>query len=191
MTDEQLFDRAHDVNFEFKEAIADAQLQILDGMWEIGGLGYGESPRSCGTSGYSFELRRDTPPEFKLENSAAETAEHIGAWLDDHGWSSISIRTDSEGIADIVIEAKKPDAFVDRMLVDVKPAPETYDIVTVTATSTCEPGDWKTIEDLRRPAELTDTIDLELKPESEHPTAAPSFGYTPDGKRRFWDEADD
>lgn len=32
----------------------------------------------------------------------------------------------------------------------------------------------------------SDAIDLEMRPDEEHPLAEPSFGFTEDGKRRFF-----
>ena len=45
------------------------------------------------------------------------------------------------------------------------------------------------ISDLRRPGYPEDEATLEKKPSEEHPLAERSFGYTPDGQRRFWPDA--
>jgi hypothetical protein len=106
--------------------------------------------------------------------------------LDENGWSEITKRTYSDGIADIVVEAERPDAHVGHLTVDISPG-ELYDSTTIYVDSTCEPGDWKKINDLRRPGDLSPT-DIEKDPVAEHPTAEPSFGRTEDGKRRFWSD---
>jgi hypothetical protein len=187
MTDEQLFIQARDVSFTFRAALADVQMQVLDGDWRI--YAYGAETWDCGGGGYRFEFQRATLPHWKLNEPTRDAAERIATWLDENGWENITTQGYSGDIANIVIQAERPDAYVDRLMIDISPDPETYDIATVTAESTCQSGDTDVIRDLRNPAGL-EADDREDVPFTEHPTAKPSFGYTPDGKRRFWDDAD-
>ncbi|MBQ3358771.1 MAG: hypothetical protein IJG47_07715 [Microbacterium sp.] len=187
VSDEQLFDRAKQVSFSFRAAIAEVQVELLDGKWEI--TGYGDAARRCG-DGYAFDLRRDTPPYFRLTDSASTSADLAAAWLNENGWTDIRLQRYDGEIADVVVHARKVDAEVESLSIDFKPDPDSYDIITIIATSTCSPGDWTTITDLARPGYPADRANLETAPAAEHPSAPQSFGYTPDGKRRFWDESE-
>jgi len=187
MTDEEVLEQAHDVNFAFKSALADVQMQVFDGDWKI--YAYGAETWECDNNGYEFRFQRATLPQWKLNEPTRDAAERIATWLDDNGWEAIKTQGYSGDIANIVIHAAKPDSFVARLTIDISPDPDTYDIATITADSTCQPVDIDLMRDLRNPAGI-EVDDLEKVPSTEHPTAKPSFGYTPDGKRRFWDDAD-
>lgn len=188
MTDDELLEQARDVNFAFKAAVADVQMQVFDGDWKV--YDYGGSPWNCESSGYTFGFQRATLPQWKLNEPTREAADRIATWLDDNGWENIKTQGYSGDIANIVIHAAKPDSFVARLMIDISPDPDTYDIATISADSTCEPGDLERLDAIRRPGLHTEAEHLEDVPSTEHPTAKPSFGYTPDGKRRFWDDAD-
>ena len=185
VSDEELFEQARTVNFDYKAAVADVQLQILDGDWRL--EGYGDTPSLCGNDGYDFRLGRTTPEGWRIDGTPAEAAHRIGEWLDDNGWTDIKTRTYTNDIADVVIQARKPDAHVQRITIDFSPG-QHFDSATIYADSTCEPGNWKAVSDLRRPGYPDDEKNLELQPTTEHPTAELSFGYTADGKRRFWSD---
>jgi hypothetical protein len=184
MTDQELLEQARDVNFAFKAALTDVQMQVFDGDWKI--YAYGAETWKCGDGGYHFQFQRATLPHWKLNEPTRDAAERIATWLDENGWENITTQGYSGDIADIVIQAERPDAYVDRLTIDISPDPVTYDIATITAESTCQPVEMKVLDPLIQPGEL-ELEDLERVPSTEHPTAKPSFGYTPDGKRRFWD----
>ncbi|MFJ2368104.1 hypothetical protein [Microbacterium sp. NPDC087665] len=188
MTDEELLDQARGVNFAFKAALAEVQMQVFDGDWKI--YAYGAETWDCDNNGYEFRFQRATLPQWKLKEPTRDAAERIATWLDDNGWEAIKTQGYSGDIANIVIHAAKPDSFVARLTIDISPDPDTYDIATITADSTCQPGDLERLDAIRRPGLHTEAEHLEDVPSTEHPTAKPSFGYTPDGKRRFWDDAD-
>ncbi|MFK0402386.1 hypothetical protein ACIQTT_08670 [Microbacterium sp. NPDC090225] len=185
MTDEELFEQARAVNFGYKEAVAGVQLEILDADWQTSA--YGDSPWECpgDASGYEFDLTRRTPEGWRLGGAPMELAEEVSAWLNENGWTDIKTRGYSGEIADVVVEAEYPEKHVDLLVVDISPG-EVFDSVTISATSTCEPGDAHTISTMRRPGDG----EREKLPASEHPTAPPSFGHTEDGKRRFWKDSE-
>lgn len=183
MTDEELFEHARVVNFAYKAPVAKVQLSILDGDWEI--WDYGDAPKNCSDNEYKFGMSRTTPEGWRLDRTPMELAEEVAAWLDENGWTDIKTRGYSGEIADVVVEAEYPEKHVDLLVVDISPG-ELFDSVTVSATSTCEPGDAHTISTMRRPGEG----EREKLPASEHPAAPPSFGHTEDGKRRFWKDSE-
>jgi hypothetical protein len=183
MTEEELFERAREVNFAYKRAVADVQVQIFDGDWDL--TGYGDFPDACASGGYEFDLIRYTPEGWHLNESPEAIADRVAAWLSEHGWTDIKTRGYSGEIADVVVEAEYPEKHVDLLVVDISPG-EVFDSVTISATSTCEPGDAHTISTMRRPGDG----EREKLPASEHPTAPPSFGHTEDGKRRFWNDSE-
>lgn len=187
MTDDELLDQARDVNFAFKAALADVQMQVFDGDWK--NYGYGAEAWNCDEKGYTFRFKRATLPQWKLTEPTRDAAERIATWLDDNGWQNIKTQGYSGDIANIVIHAAKPDSFVARLTIDISPDPATYDITTITAETRCFTSDVDRLDALLQPGDL-EVDDLEMVPSTEHPTAKPSFGYTPDGKRRFWDETD-
>lgn len=181
MTDKELFNQARATNFAYKAAVADVQLQILDGDWDL--TGYGDAPDPCGKDGYEFDLTRRTPEGWRIDGTPMDAADRIATWLDENGWTSVMARGYDGEIADVVVEAKYPSKHVELLIIDISPG-ELFDSVTIYATSTCEPGDYLVINDLRRPGDG----DREIQPSAEHPAAPQSFGYTEDGKRRFWDD---
>lgn len=185
MTDEELFDRARDVNLSYKEAVSDVQLQILDGDWQL--RGYGDGPRSCGGDGYEFDLTRRTPEGWHLDGTPMEVADRVATWLDENGWTSVKARGYDGEIADVVVEAKYPAKHVELLIIDISPG-ELFDSVAVYATSTCQPGDSHRVFELVYADGDLSGPPVEMLPELEHPTAEPSFGFTKDGKRRFWDD---
>ena len=183
MTDEELFEQARAVNFEYKAQVADVQIQIFDGEWDV--TGYGDSPEKCGKDGYEFDLIRYTPEGWHLDAAPMAIAESLAEWMGENGWTNVKIRGYSGEIADVVVEGAFPEAHVKLLVADISPG-ELYDHVALYATSTCEPGDAHTISTMRRPGEGV----REKLPASEHPTAPPSFGHTEDGKRRFWKDSE-
>ncbi|MGN7966981.1 hypothetical protein ACTJKK_12975 [Microbacterium sp. 22179] len=182
MTEEELFERAREVNFAYKRAVADVQVQIFDGDWDL--TGYGDFPDACASGGYEFDLIRYTPEGWHLNESPEAIADRVAAWLSEHGWTDIKTRGYSGEIADVVVEAEHPGNYVESLVVDISPG-DLYDHVALYATSTCEPGDWHVIAEMRRPGDAP----KEQQPATEHPTAPLSFGFDADGKRRFWDES--
>lgn len=179
---DELFDQARSVYLDYRSAVAEVQVEIFDGEWVIDE--YGDSPDACGADGYAFSFGRSTPEGWKIDGTPSEAADRLAMWLDENGWSEITKRTYDDGIADVVVEAERPDAHVGHLTVDISPG-ELYDSTTIYLGSTCEPGDWKTINDFRRPGDPSPT-EIEEDPTAEHPMAEPSFGRTEDGKRRFW-----
>ncbi|WP_336641111.1 hypothetical protein [Microbacterium sp. USHLN272] len=178
-----MFEQARVVNFAYKEAVAGVQLEILDADWRI--WDYGDAPKKCADDAFKYTMTRTTPEGWRLEGMPMELAGEVAQWLDENGWSDIKTRGYSGEIADVVVEAKYPEKHVDLLVVDISPG-ELFDSVTISATSTCEPGDAHTISTMRRPGEG----EREKLPASEHPTAPPSFGHTEDGKRRFWNDSE-
>lgn len=185
MSDEELFDQARTVNFAYKAAVADVQLQILDGDWNL--TGYGDSPDPCGEDGYEFDLTRRTPEGWRIDGTPMEAADRIATWLDENGWTSVKARGYSGEIADVVVEAKYPAKHVDLLVIDISPG-ELFDPTTIYATSTCQPGDYLDIVRKQIPG-FADYHPIELKSNraTEHPTAPLSFGYNDDGTPRYWD----
>lgn len=184
VSDEDLFERARTVNFEYKAAVADVQMQILDGEWRL--ERYGDTPRSCGNDGYDFRFGRTTPEGWRIDGTPAEAAHRIGEWLDENGWTDIKTRTYTGEVLNVAIQAAKPDAHVERITIDFSPG-ELFDSATIYADSTCEPGDWATIAEIQLPGATTATnVEVEDRPATEHPTACLSFGYNEDGTPRYW-----
>ena len=186
VSDEELFEQARGVYMDYRSAAADVQVAVLDADWVIDD--YGDTPNACGQDGYSFRSVHSTPSGWRIEGTPSEAADRLAGWLSANGWSDVKKRTYSEGTAYVVVEATKPDAHVDQLTVDISPG-KLYDSTTIYAYSTCEPGDALVISDLRRPGYPEDEATLEKKPSEEHPLAERSFGYTPDGQRRFWPDA--
>ncbi|MCK2029717.1 hypothetical protein [Microbacterium galbinum] len=190
MTEEELFEQARVVNFAYKEAVAGAQLEILDADWQISA--YGDSPWECpgDASRYEFDLTRRTPEGWRLDGTPMELAEEVGAWLDENGWTDIKTRGYSGEIADVVVEAEYPEEHVDLLVVDISPG-ELFDSVTISATSTCEPGDYLDIVREQVPGFAdNDPIELHDERKAEHPTAPLSFGFNDDGTPRFWNDSE-
>ncbi|MFJ2367750.1 hypothetical protein [Microbacterium sp. NPDC087665] len=186
MTGEELFDRAREVNFTYKAAVADVQLQLFDGEWTL--EGYGDSSDQCGDDGYMFRLGRSTPFEWRFEGTPAEAGERIAAWLDENGWSDIKTRTYSGDVDSVLVEAEKPESHVALLTIDFNPG-ERSDMITINADSTCEPGDWLDLIDSVMPGISTgEDAPIQDDRTTERPTDTPSFGYNDDGTPRFWNK---
>ncbi|MFJ2371082.1 hypothetical protein [Microbacterium sp. NPDC087665] len=181
VTGAEVFEQARKIDFAFKAEVAEAQLQVWDGDWQV--IEYGDGPRSCGNDSYEFNMTRRTPEGWHLDGTPMEVADRVATWLDENGWTGVKARGYSGEIADVVVEAKYPAKHVDLLIIDISPG-ELFDSVAVYATSTCEPGDAHQISEMRRPGKG----EREKLPATEHPTDKPSFGHTEDGKRRFWDD---
>lgn len=185
MTDDELFDEAFAVNRAYKDAVGNAQMQVLDGDWEV--VTYGDGPEKCGQAGYKYDLIRYTPSGWHLDGTPMEVADRVATWLDENGWTGVKARGYDGEIADVVVEAKYPAKYVELLIIDISPG-ELFDSVAVYATSTCQPGDSHRVFDLVYADGDLSGPPVEMLPELEHPTAEPSFGFTKDGKRRFWDD---
>jgi hypothetical protein len=186
LSDEVLFDRAREVNFAYKAAVADVQLQLFEGEWTL--EGYGEDADQCGDDGYMFRLGRSTPFEWRFEGTPAEAGERIAAWLDENGWSDIKTRTYTGDVDNVLVEAEKPDSHVALLTIDFNPG-QRSDMITINADSTCEPGDANEIAELQRPGLFSGTAaEIQDDRTAEAPTDNPSFGYNDDGTPRFWDD---
>ncbi|WP_341941035.1 hypothetical protein [Microbacterium sp. LWH10-1.2] len=177
-TGKELFTQAQTVNATAKHAVAELQLYLFDGDWDIGT--YGEIPESCGADGYRFKFTRsaignyDAP--WRLPQGSVEAqAEDITAWLEDHGWTGIVFRSYTGGVTDVTITTRKPDAHIDDLLITIGPG-EATDSINLRTTTTCEPGNVDTLADLMFPGGLSDYT----SPLSEHPSAEPFFGMAPD-----------
>jgi len=194
MSDQEQFNNAREVNSAFKAAVAQVQLNVFDGEWEIA-ENYGQTPRGCGgtsqTDSYEFVMTRLTPEGWKLDRSPAELGNEVAAWFDENGWTDVKLRTYSDGIADVVVEAEKPDEHAGLVVVDINPG-ELFDTVTIRATSTCEAGDWRVIVEEQRGSGNQDDFDPDRAglPATEHPTDPPAFGLTDEGEPRYGDESD-
>ncbi|MGO2751956.1 MAG: hypothetical protein ACTIA6_18040 [Pseudoclavibacter sp.] len=193
MTDNELFAQARDANFEFKAAVAQVQLQLVDGDWEM--TDYGAAPDDCSDGGdkYEFQMERYYPATngpatewkgWRFNEEPMDIVFRVGQWLDEHGWTDIRHRTYSEKVDNVVLQAKNADAGVSRLDIDINPG-KTFDSVSITAYSTCHPGDHQRIFQLQTPYDsyAPPTTDLPL---SEHPTASPQFGSTPERERIYW-----
>jgi hypothetical protein len=171
-TGADLYTQARKVNVSMKEEIAAFQLSIFDGEWGTGE--YGDIPVRCGSNGYRFSFDRGTPLEdgwwMPQESTEAKMAAMM-KWLDEHGWSEIRSLSYSGGVTSTSIEAKKPSAHIDDLLITFSPG-EANDIVSVRVMGTCEPGDQSELRDLMYPDGLTE---YEERP-TEHPTTEPKFG---------------
>lgn len=181
VTGAELFDEAKQVNTAFKEAVGAVQLQVFDGEWTV--EEYGDVPWKCDADGYSFDLGRATPHGWRIDGEPLQAAKELGAWMDDEGWTEVSVKTYSGEVADVVLVASNPDRKVSEITVDFSPG-ELFDSVTVRATSTCEPGSWVDLLKELIPGAPTDPPAGISRPETERPDAAPLFGFTEDGSPR-------
>ena len=194
MSDEELLTQARDANFEFKAAVAQVQLQLVDDDWRL--TEYGAAPRACESASgqYSYQQTRDFPPTsdtgdewegWHLDEDPLDTVARVGAWLEENGWTDIRHRTYSEKVDNVVLQAKNEDAGVDRLDIDINPG-NRYDRVTIMAYSTCHPGDQRRLWELLNPYDtLTYSPLTELSP-SEHPSTRPYFGLTPERAHIYW-----
>lgn len=185
---DELFERARSVYLDYRSAVAEVQVEIFDGEWVIDD--YGDSPDACGADGYAFSFGRSTPEGWKIDGTPSEAADRLAEWLDENGWSEITKRTYSDGIADVVVEAERPDAHVGHLTVDISPG-ELYDSTTIYVDSTCEPGDSQELAELLRPGVLTGTsAESNGDRTAERPGDEPSFGRNDDGTPRYWNDKD-
>ena len=193
MTDEELLTEARDANFGFKAAVAQVQLQLVDGDWWL--TDYGAAPEDCSTGGdnYEYYLTRQFPPVangttdpvgWRFTEAPVDTVARVGQWLDEHGWTDIRHRTYSEGIDNVVLQAKNENAGVSRLDIDINPG-KTFDSVVVRAYSTCHPGDQRQLADLLTPYDSSAPVQGEI-PLAEHPTATPYFGMTEKRAHLYW-----
>ncbi|MFF7291236.1 hypothetical protein ACFY9N_01750 [Microbacterium sp. NPDC008134] len=188
MTEEELFEQAREVNFAYKAPVADVQVSVFDGEWQI--WDYGDAPKKCGGDQYKYAMTRTTPEGWRLDSTPLELAEDVAAWLDENGWSDIKTRGYSGEIADVVVEAEYPEKYVDLLIVDISPG-EVFDAVTVSATSMCQPGSWRELVREQVPGFAdNDPIELHDDRKAEQPTAPLSFGFNDDGTPRFWDDGE-
>jgi hypothetical protein len=177
-TGTDLFDQARQVNATAKEAVAELQLYLFDGVWDVDN--YGEIPESCGANGYRFSFTRSTIGDFDApwrlpQGTVDAQAGDITAWLEEHGWSGIVFRSYTGGVTDVTITTRKPDAHIDDLLITNGPG-EATDSINLRTTTTCEPGSKRDLRHLMFPDGLSEYT----SPLSEHPSAEPFFGMAPD-----------
>jgi hypothetical protein len=177
-TGEDLFTQAQTVNATAKQAVAELQLYLHDGIWDVGT--YGEIPDSCGADGYLFKFSRSTVGNYDApwrlpQGTVDAQAEDITAWLEEHGWSGIVFRSYTGGVTDVTITTRKPDARIDDLLITIGSGPAS-DGINLRTTTTCEPGNIDELTSLMFPDGLSEYT----SPLSEHPSAEPFFGMAPD-----------
>lgn len=170
--DGELLSRAKSIHEDMRDEVAAFQLNVFDGAWLVSG--YGGVPEQCGLDGYRFSFMRSTPLEdgWRLPHGTIrQNADDLMKWLEENGWSGIILRTYTEGVSSVTIEAEKTSAHVEDLLVTISSG-TAHDIVDVRVTGTCEPGSQKELRELIFP-EGTSGL---TPPESEYPTAVPEFG---------------
>ena len=177
-TGKDLFAQAQTVNATAKEAVAELQLYLHDGDWDVDD--YGERPDSCGADGYKFSIDRSTIGDFDApwrlpQGTVDAQAEDITSWLEEHGWSGIEFRSYTGGVTDVTITTRKPDAYIDDLLITIGPG-EATDSISLRTTTTCEPGNQRDLMNLMFP----DGLKGATTPQSEHPSAEPFFGMASD-----------
>ncbi|MFJ2370847.1 hypothetical protein [Microbacterium sp. NPDC087665] len=168
----ELYQQARDANLTMKQEIAALQLHIFDGEWDVSQ--YGDIAEACGANGYRFVFGRSTPLDdgWRLpEESTEAKLDALMAWLDEHGWSNIRLLSYSGDVTSTSIEAEKPSAHIDDLLLTFTPGIRN-DIVNLGITGTCEPGDKWELRDLMYPDDLEN---YEERP-TEHPSTEPKFG---------------
>lgn len=168
----ELYNEAREVHSSMNRHIAELQLHVFDGEWEIGG--WGVAPETCGANGYRFSFARSTPlddgwwlPQPTIEGKADD----LMAWLDQHGWSDIRLRTYTGGVSSVTIEARKPSGYIDDLLITIS-AGTANDIVDLRVVGSCEPGNQAELREFMFP---NGTHGDEI-PERAHPSIAPPFG---------------
>jgi hypothetical protein len=171
-TGAELYARAKHANLRMKAEVAALQMQIYDGEWDAGE--YGDLTHNCGSLGYRFVFDRSTPNTrgWRLPHATADaTAQALMAWLHESGWSGIRKRSYGEGISVVSVEAEKPSAHVDDLLLSISHG-EAMDSILLSVKGTCEPGDGDDLHEQMYPDGLENYEERPL----EHPTAEPKFG---------------
>lgn len=156
-----------------KAAVAELQLHLHDGEWDAL-YAYGEIPEPCGADGYRFTFDRSTRADsgWRLPEGTPEAqAEHLVAWLGQHDWTDIVVRSYTGIVTDVTITARKPDAHVDDLLITLSPG-DVADGVSLRTATTCQPGSHQDLADLMFPTGMRDVS----SPRTEHPSAEPFFG---------------
>lgn len=177
---DDVYDSARELNLAFKGAVAEVQGRISDGDWRIGE--YGDVPVECG-DGYGFSMSRQVPVDYRITNDAESAATDLGEWLGSNGWVDISRRTYGEGIGNVLLEARNPDANVALLTVDFQKG-EAADAASIRADSTCAEGNPNDLMRELYPGFPTDTVEIDPLPTEEPPDATPVFGFTEDGSPR-------
>ncbi len=168
-----LYDQARSINSSVKKEISLLQLRILDGEWDV--QKYGDIPSKCGSDGYRFAFGRSTPHNdgWRLpDGSPDQTIDALSEWFGEHGWSGIAVRTFSGDVQDLVLEARKPSAHIELVVITVATG-KSRDWIDIDVTSTCEPGSEEELVDLMFPAGLNGRD----WSQPEHPSAEPKFGF--------------
>ncbi|MFK3835783.1 hypothetical protein [Microbacterium sp. NPDC087868] len=168
-----LYQQARGVNLVVKDEIASLQLRVFDGEWDV--QKYGDIPSKCGADGYRFTFGRSTPQNdgWRLpDGSLDQTIDALSEWLDEHGWSGIVVRSYSGDVQDLVLEAHKPSAHIELLVITVA-AGQSRDWMDIDVTSTCEPGSADGLADLMFP----DGLNGRDWSQPEHPAAEPRFGF--------------
>ncbi|MFJ2370846.1 hypothetical protein [Microbacterium sp. NPDC087665] len=171
-TSVELYQQARDSNLAIKREIADLQLHIFDGAWEVSK--YGDIPEGCGANGYRFTFGRSTPPDdgWRLpQESTQAKLDALMAWLHEHGWSNIRLLSYTGDVTSTSIEAEKPSAHIDDLLINFMPGIGN-DIIILRIGGTCEPGDAGELIDLMFP----EGVGGRDWAAPEHPSTEPKFG---------------
>ena len=166
-----LYAEAQRANAAMKAEVSLLQVHIFDGDWDV--IEYGDIAEACG-SGYSFSVHRATPLgiEWRLPSKSVQAqANDIVAWLEANKWAGIVNRSYASEVGAVTIEASKPVAHIDDLLVTIS-AGEKSDAISLRAKGTCEPGDIDELDKLMFP----DGFSGNTFPPTEHPTETPKFG---------------
>lgn len=176
VSDEELYERAREQNAAFKEAVASVQELVHTGEWEV--YTYGATPTAC-DGGYKFEMSRALPPPaLPPDTDARARADEIAAAMDADGWSDVVVRTYSEGIGHVIVQASHE--YVERIDVDINPG-EAATGVLIRAESACFEGDLDALRPILNPQWPRGDHEY---PTRETPDATPVFGFTEDGQPR-------
>jgi hypothetical protein len=174
-TGRELYERAREVSVTMRQEVAALQLHVFDGEWDS--QPYGDIPDACGANGFRFYAYRAVPLDAEWRMPQAKTEDKIRAvadWLVEHGWSDVIVRTYAGGVSSQSIEASKPSAYVDSLLVMISTGARN-DLMSLRMTSTCEAGSSWDLDDLIAP----DSGPEYEAPLLEHPAAEPRFGTLP------------
>ncbi|PKI92211.1 hypothetical protein CW368_05110 [Actinomycetales bacterium SN12] len=184
-TAEEQFIEAREANRVFKDAVADVQVRVFDDAWEVA-EDYGQSPSGCGNTSnrdtYYFHMARWTPEGWRMPEDIQAMVTDLGRWLDENGWTGIKLRTYSEGISNIVLEARNRDRNVELLVLDMNPG-ELYDAASIRVDSTCLPGDWLAIGEVQG----LDGDNFDRFPATEYPRDVPAFGFDENGRLKYDD----